>query len=137
MADDTKTTERTVTTRKGKETKETKPAPAPQAPTLPPELNADIQAALTHLIEGQEELKARVEKLSGIVGALRVHAPAVPLTEAEVADAIKSNAMSEFDVLVDYIHAGHKLVAGRRMCAGHYPRIIDHVRNGLKLTAVH
>lgn len=117
-------------TRSKPDTAKQENAPVKQQPTT---VDPAVLQRLAVLEAAKDDADNRLAALETRVGALRVTIPRRALTEHEVSDVIAANPRAEFTLIEDYRHAGHHLRAGRDMSAAHYPRLLDHVRNGMKL----
>lgn len=79
----------------------------------------------------------RIRDLESEVGHLRL-APgrAVPMSPLEIREQLERDGRSRFRVLENYRHMGAVMPKGRELDARLFPRLMDHVMNGLQLVLV-
>ena len=102
---------------------------------------AEADAVKQELLQARsllQQAKGRIGELEREVGHLRL-APgrAIPMSPVEVREQVeRAHGRCTFRVLGDYSHMGAVMPKGRELDARHYPRLMDHVSNGLQLVLI-
>jgi len=116
-----------------------KPEPKPRRSAVAEvaDLRATLEGSLDELKSMVATGNERIAELEQAVGNLTLALPAVraPLPREAVEEAIAANSHTRFEVLnaPHYKHGGMTLAKGRAIEAHLYPRLLDHVGNGLQL----
>ena len=99
-------------------------------------MSTDLEAVKAELEQARDELKeahARLAKMRSQVGSMSMSAGEyAALTYDEVSKLIKQGGVN-FQVIKDYTFMSQKMKAGRVLRPQHYPQLLSHVKNGLRL----
>jgi len=104
------------------------------------ERQVELDAVKQELLQARSLLQRANKQIADLerdVGHLRL-APgrAIPMSPLEVREHLTRDARATFRVLDDYRHMTAVMPKGRELDARHYPRLMDHVTNGLQLVLV-